>query len=172
MAKNCTNNLRNRNLVDKRNRHCKCWLKRTAVKMKTIILGLDSSSGREGRIHLEVSVRQTMFYELDWHKTKESGGTIQETVIFEEYEGGKDDAQSLCNIKAVLLLEWKDLLVSVLLQTVFHWLVAGSAISLSRKFFYLWQGYFILTYTMLQAAFFWFLCVNILCCNLDTRWSL
>lgn len=35
-----------------------------------------------------------------------SVGTIQEIVILEEYEGGEDDdAQSLCNIKVVPLLD-------------------------------------------------------------------
>jgi len=31
-----------------------------AVKMKTVILSLDSSSGREGRTQLEVSVKNTL----------------------------------------------------------------------------------------------------------------
>lgn len=155
----------------------------TAAEKKTAILCLDSSSGRGGRIHLEVSVkttlpgwgkhlcfreegqvRQTTLYELDWHKTMESVGTIQEVVILEEY-------QALHNIK-VAPFEWKELLVSVPLQTVLHCLVARSAKSLSRKFFHLWQGYFIVPYTVLQAAFFWFLCVNILHYNWDARSSL
>lgn len=75
--------------------------------MKTLTLGLGGSSGRkerEERTHLDVSIktnvpgfgqegqiRQTMFYELDWHNTMKSVGTIQEIVILEEYEGGKDD---------------------------------------------------------------------------------
>ena len=47
-----------------------------------------------------------MFYALDWHKTMEPVGTIQETVILEEHEGVKDDdAQSLYNIKVVPFLD-------------------------------------------------------------------
>lgn len=137
----------------------------TAVKKKTVILGLDSSSGREGRIHPRVSVkttvpgwekhlcfreegqvRQAVFYELDWHKTVESVGTIQEIVILEEYERGKDnDAQPLCNIKVVPLLDLSEGIC------LFLFLCRQYFTAWSQGLWYLYQGSFSIFYKAISS---------------------